>query len=158
VIVLASHLPGAGHAAFEVTKHRVVPARCQDGYDYWQALSEWWESDQTIINVEHDVECDDSHMEALLVCPHPVCSWMYEGHWRTTGQPGGVLAHICDNRPGRVSDRWATWSAIGLIKLTPQARTRQLRREPWMALENAVNDAITGPICLHGPPCNHHHW
>ena len=158
MIVLASHLPSQGHAAFQITRHRVVPVCCEDPFDYWQAFSEWWETDETICNVEHDIEANTDHVDALLGCPHPACAWIYAGHWRTTGQSDDVLAHLCDGRPGKLGDEWADWVALGLIKLAPEARTGPLRREPWMALENAVNDAIAGPVHMHGPAAHHHHW
>lgn len=158
MIVLASHLPGAGHAGFNITRHRVVPICCDDDYSYWQGVNEWWESDETLVILEHDLEVNDAHMDALGACAHPVCAWQYRGHWVTTGRSDGMFAHVRDGKPGQLSDEWADWSAIGLLKLTPEARTGALRREPWMALEDAVNDAITGPIHLHGPAVPHHHW
>jgi hypothetical protein len=161
LIVLASHLLGHGHAAFNITRHRVVPIECRDDFDYWEGVNEWWWSDETIVLLEHDVECDDSHLDELHACEHTACFWLYRGHWQTTHVPDGILAATRNGLPVGDGDEWADWTAIGLLKLTPEARTGRLRREPWNALEFAVNDASTGPIHLHGQnghEVTHHHF
>ena len=166
VLVVASHLPGEG--VFRSERFRVEPVVCRDEYGYWQGLERHWESDLTIVNVEHDMEVDDEHLQALVDCPHPACFWAYRCHWLTTGIPGGEVAggtgpnwRVRTHQDAgylRPGDEWATWTAIGLIKVTPAARVAPLRRERWQRVEIAVEDAIQGPVHVHWPEIAHHHW
>lgn len=167
-LVIASHLPGEGH--FRSERFEVAPVPCADGFDYWRGLADHWSSDRTLINVEHDMEAGDEHVHALVDCPRPLCSWAYRCNWISTGLKGGVIAagngaRIADHRhPPEAyylqgGEEWAKWSAIGLVKITPEARVGPLRREPWQRLELAVHDAVKRPWCMHwDPPLNHWHW
>jgi hypothetical protein len=165
VIVLASHLPGEGH--FRSERFEVVGVECRDDLDYWRGMAACWDHDETIVNLEHDLEITDGHVQALLDCPHPLCSWAYACHWATTHLSHDVYAAGTGARDAarqpepdyvRGGEEWAAWSAIGLIKLTPRARTAPLRQEPWSALELAVHDAVSRPWHMHWPPITHHHW
>lgn len=165
-LVFASHLPGEGH--FHSDRFEVTGWECAGDLGYWEGLAAVWESDRTIINLEHDIEVTDDHVETLVACPHPACAWAYECHWASTGIPGGVIAAGAGARdaernpdPGYLQggEEWAAWSAIGLVKLTREARTGPLRCEPWQRLELAVHDAIKRPWHMHWtPPLEHHHW
>lgn len=144
-------------------------AGCADDFDYWRLLASAWDSDATLVNVEHDVEATDEHIAALLDCPNPLCSWAYRCNWISTGLEGGVIAagmgaRVADSfTPPNAyylqgGEEWAAWSAIGLVKISPEARTGPLRREPWSRLELAVHDAVAGPWCVHWPEVPHWHW
>lgn len=163
--MLASHLRGEGH--FRSSAFRVVPACCEGPYDYWRALADLWDGLETIVNVEHDVEASDDHVAQLLACGHLLCSWAYQCHWISTGLPRDVIAAGLGARDPQThpdpvhltgGEEWANWSAIGLVKIAPEARTGPLRREPWQQLELAVHDAVSGPWHMHWPPVTHHHW
>lgn len=165
-LIVCSHLPGEGH--FESDRFTVVPALCEDEYDYWAALNVVWSSDVTIVNLEHDLEVSDAHIAALLDCPYGACAWAYRCHWASSGIPGGVIAAgRGERRHGGTGDprylqggeHWAAWAAIGLVKIVPAARIAPLRREPWQNLELAVHDATERPWHIHWTPeLKHHHW
>lgn len=165
-LILASRLPGEGTLPFEI---EVVPIECVDEFAYWRGVADHWDSDRTLVNLEHDIEADDSHIRELLDCPHPLCSWAYRCHWISTHIEGGVIAAGSGTRTVDVpvspeayylqgGEEWAQWSAIGLVKITPDARITALRREPWNMLELAVHDAVQGPWHMHWPEVPHHHW
>ena len=164
-VILASHLPGEGHFHSELLP--VVGVECREDFDYWRGLHEQWDRDVTIVNVEHDMEITDRHVQELLDCSHPLCSWAYACHWASTHLPYDVYAAGAGARDIATQptarhleggEEWAAWSAIGLVKLAPQARTGSLRREPWSTLELAVHDAVDRPWHMHWPPVTHHHW
>ena len=170
-LVLCSHLPGEGH--FESDRFEVIPALCEDEFDYWSALDVVWPSDATIVNVEHDMDVRDEHIAALLDCPHPLCSWAYCCHWASTGLSHDVIAagsgaRDSDTNPDpdylQGGEEWAAWSAIGLVKIAAEARIGQLRRERWNKLELSVHDAVKRPWHMHGNAVGgaqlvlHHHW
>lgn len=164
-LLIASYLPGEGHLDSE--RFEVRPVLCEDEFSYWRGLAAGWGSDRALVNVEHDIEWSDEHIAALLDCPEPLCSWAYRCHWASTGIDGGVIAAGTGARDiARHPDayylqggeEWAAWSAIGLVKIAPEARVGPLRREPWNMLELAVEDAVRGPWHTHWPEVPHHHW
>jgi hypothetical protein len=170
VIILASHLPGEGY--FRSTRFSVESISCDDDLAYWRGLQRHWDSDLTIVNLEHDLEVADEHIARLLACPYPCCSHAYACHWASTGLPHDVYAAGLGGRDIKSQpiaeylqggEPWANWSAIGLVKLAPAARTGPLREEPWSQLELAVHDAVKRPWHMHWdtpemPPVVHHHW
>lgn len=169
VLIVASHLPGEGHLRSE--RFWVAPVECRGDFDYWGALWRLWPQPHTIINVEHDMEVTDDHLQALLDCPHPLCSFAYTVHWITSGLQFDLIAAGSARTGLRSSlhggEEWAEWAAIGLVKITAEARIGPLRREPWWRVELAVEDAVQGPWHLHGngsfPGDDsghiiHHHW
>ena len=171
-VVLASYLPSEGH--FESDRFEVVGIECWDEFDYWVGVAAWWDSDRTLVLVEHDIQVSDEHITELLACPHPLDSWAYRCHWISTGVAGGVIAAGTGERgtdwhpaPGFLTggEEWAAWSAIGLVKIAPEARIgRVLRRETWNRLELAVHDAVKRPWHMHGNAVGgaqlvpHFHW
>ena len=88
-LVLASHLPGEGY--FRSERYQVRPLLCEGDRDYWRGLVLHWDHPGTLINVEHDVEVTDEHIDALLACDEPLCSWVYPLHWASTHQKADVL-------------------------------------------------------------------
>lgn len=157
-VVLASHLDGEGH--FRSAKHPVRPALCRGDSDYWHALSALWETDWTIVNVEHDIEVIDAHLDELLACPHPLCSWAYECHFASTGRAEGIIAAGTGDWAHHLQggEEWADWSAIGLVKITARARTGPLAYRHWQQLERSVHNAVQRPWHVHWPLIPHHHW
>lgn len=165
LVVIASHLPDEGH--FRSGRFTVDAACCTDPLDYWRAFARHWDRPETIVNVEHDIEATDGHVEALVACTRPLCAWAYRCHWRSTGLPHDVIAAGTGARdreqqpdPGYLQggEEWAAWAAIGLVKITRPVRVGVLRAEPWQSLELAVHDAVTGPWHMHWPEVPHHHW
>ena len=160
MVVVCSHLPGEGHFLSE--RFRVLPVLCVDGLDYWRGLASVWDSDETIVNVEHDMEVTDEHVETLLACPHSLCSWAYESHWISTGLPRDVISAGTFGPNGRQyldgGEEWAEWSAIGLVKIARDARIGPLTEAPWNRLELSVETAVARPWHMHWPPVPHHHW
>lgn len=156
LVILASYLPGEGYLTSE--KYGVKPILCEDDFDYWQGLAAWWDSDFTIVNVEHDLEWSDSEIAALAACPHSLCSWNYRCHWASSGQVNGVLPHTLNDKFIEPGDELADWSAIGLIKIAPEARIAPLPKEPWNRVEWAIDEAVMKPWHIHGPELPHHHW
>lgn len=166
-IVLASHLEGEGH--FRSARHAVKPALCRGDADYYYALAAVWESDLTIVNVEHDIEVSDRHLDELLACPHPLCSFAYQCHFASTGQAESIIAAGTGDWAHHLQggEEWADWSAIGLVKITPEARTGPLAYRSWQDLERSVHNAVTRPWHMHGNGSHpgdksghvaHHHW
>jgi hypothetical protein len=156
--VIASHLDGEAH--FTSNRFKVLPALCAGDHDYWRALAEYWDSGRTLVNVEHDIDVTDGHIAELLDCPHSLCSWAYECHFATTGKPQSIVAAGTGDWAHHLQggEEWADWSAIGLVKLTPQARTGELVGLPWGQLEKAVHKAVARPWHMHWPLVAHHHW
>lgn len=155
-MVLASHLPGEG--VFRSQRFEVVPILCQDDFDFWSGVAAYWETDATIVNLEHDIEATDDHLEALFDCPHPLCWWAYRCHWVTTHRADDTYPALVESRRVTPADEWADWAPLGLLKITPQARTAPLARTPWVQLERSVNAAVAPPYHLHWPEVQHHHW
>ncbi len=159
-VVLCSHLPGEGH--FRSEHQTVVTIECVGDMDYYLGVERFWNSDRVIVNVEHDIEVTDEHISTLLGCPHPLCSWAYASHWVSTGKPYDVISAGNFGPNGRTflegGEEWAEWSAIGLVKITPQARVGALLPRAWSTLELSIEDAVTRPWHMHWPPAEHHHW
>lgn len=164
-VVVATHLRGEGH--LRSRRFDVRPVCCVDELGYWRALDGLWASGVTIVNVEHDMQVTDRHVAALLACEHPLCSWAYACHWASTGLAHDVIAAGTGMRdratnpdPGYLTggEEWAAWSAIGLVKITAEARVAPLRCEPWPFVELAVHDAVKRPWHMHWPSVPHHHF
>lgn len=156
-LVIASHLPGEGH--FHSERFEVIGWECVGDFGYWEGLAAVWESDRPLVLVEHDIDVSDEHIAALLECPHPLCSWAYRCHWISGGLMFDLFA-VGSRRGSHFhgGEEWADWSAIGLVKLTAEARTGPLRREPWGRVELAVEAAVMRPWHVHWPEVQHHHW
>ena len=162
-VVLASHLPGEGHVRSK--RYKVQAWTCCADFDYWRGLASVWESALTLVNIEHDVEVTDDVIAGLLACSRPLCSQMYPCHWVSTGrfddvwparneQPGsGGLALFVET-----DTEFAAQSAIGCVKITPEARIGPLAEAHWSRLEVSVENAVQGPWHLHWPGIPHHHW
>jgi hypothetical protein len=161
-VVLASHLPGEG--CFRSATHPVQPVECRGDCDYWAALDALWGTDLTIVNLEHDLEVTDEHLDELVACEHPLCSWTYQCHFASTGQPESIIAAGTGDWAHHLQggEEWADWSAIGLVKITPRARTGPLVCRTWQHLERSVHNAVRRPWHMHGNTPDkhliHHHW
>ena len=171
-VVLASHLAGEG--AFRSQKYTVKPWLCREDevFDYWRGLLSVWDFPGIVLNAEHDVEFTDDHLDELLRCPHPQCSYQYPCHWASTGRFDDVWP-ARNEQPGsnglavfvETGTEWAAQSAIGLVKLTPESRVGPLEQAHWSRLEVSVENATKRPWHLHfgapygpNPPLKHHHW
>ena len=64
-------------------------------------------------------------------------------------------------------DEFADWSAIGFVKIAPEARIAPLAECHWRQMEDAIDKAVKKPWHLHwirddqgraASGVNHHHW
>ena len=145
---------------------RVSPVVCEHDFSYWAGLNEAWCSDETIINVEHDMIYSDELAQDLLDCPEPACMYPYKVfptalqryiYCATTDAPGDMKGdHPSDLRwVEGPADTWAAWASIGFAKLAPEVRIQPLDRMWWSWLEHCVNrvlDASGNHWHLHWSP------
>lgn len=144
--------------------YHFIPGPEHDSYEYWRGLSALWDTDHSIVNIEHDMEVSVGLVAGLLSCPRPLCSHAYRmhvprdywahGHWpESEGERlvGSGINWIDEGDP------FAGYSAIGFCKITPEARIAPLERVDWRGCELAVNHAVRGPWHIHWPAINHYH-
>ena len=169
-LVICSRLAGEGY--YHSLHFETRPILCQGLFDYWHGLAEAWESGRVLVNVEHDMDVRERHLTELISCPHSLCSFAYRTHWASNGVGDLIAAgtgdrdRVTNPDPGYLQggEEWAAWSAIGLVKIAPEARIGPLRREPWNTLELAVHDAVARPWHMHGNAVGgrelvpHWHW
>ena len=162
-LVVASYVPPEKHLRSK--QFRVVALPCTDEFSYCRGLQALWDTDHTIVNVEHDMEYSDELTQNLLDCPFPLCAHAYllrkSTHYcyRNGPQPpaGGFLDHWIHE-----GAEWATFGGIGFVKITPQARVRPLANREWQTLDIEVTRAVEGPDVV--PPSVwegrrwHIHW
>lgn len=171
VVVVSSRL--AGEAA-TTSRHSVLDVVCVEDTDYGQAVASVWGGGVTVVNIEHDMQVTDDLIDALLDCPHPLCSWAYRVYPVSTMRPAPMWAHaVAQTQNGRLlswpnfsvtarwiseGEQWADFSAIGFCKITPAAMADLIETgASWRWVEMAVNAAVTGPWHLHWPAVEHHH-
>lgn len=159
----AARLPGE---PLLETDHPAYHAICADVFDYGDGWRELWESGDTIVCVEHDMEFSDALVDELLSCPQPLCAHAYLMH--QYGPPfyaHGWLPQQKGLRAQASCIRWidhgeerADYSAVGFVKIAPRARRFPLAENiPWMAVEQEVNAATTGTWHIHWPGVEHYH-
>ena len=150
-IVLVSYLPGEG-LCFKSERYEVRPIRCEDEFSYWAGLNEWWDSDCTVINVEHDIELTDEVIDGLLACEHPLCAQQYQCHRASSGLWFDVFP--AQNQGWFVTEgtEWAEQSAIGALKICPEARIAPLEKIRWGFLEVSIENAVKRPVHCHWNP------
>lgn len=157
-IILASHLPGAGH--FESERFMVDPIECSEPEDYWRGVAEWWDSYDVLINVEHDMQVSDDLIGALLDCPEPLCTYAY---WLGPSSGGPHWAHRTGRQPpcGGVwieeGDEWADFGGIGFCKIAPEVRVRALPEQTWQFVDIAVFASVQRQVHVHWPAVRHDH-
>lgn len=149
-IILAGYLAGEGH--FTSERYRVCAFECDNTFGYWRGLGEHWDDDDTLVNVEHDIAASDELIDDLLACPRDACTFEYVLHWPSCGVAEGVLAQK------ELGGEWCSFSGLGLIKLTPEARIAPLRKALWPRVEQSVHDSIRRPWHLHLPRVDHWHF
>lgn len=137
---------------------------CEGDYDYWRGLGALWDSGETIINIEHDMECSDDLISGLLTCPHPLCTYAYKLYWPSThqavphyAQAVGEKAHIGGGSWVSTGAEWADYTGIGFCKVEPAVRVRPLQREHWALLDMKVTAATGGRWHIHWPEIEHYH-
>jgi hypothetical protein len=138
----------------------VVALPCSGDHDYSRGLQALWPTGQTIVNVEHDMECTDELIDQLLGCPHPLCSHAYRLHPVTTGRPSHWAHRDGGTNYGEwveTGTEWCGFTGIGFCKITPAARVRPLADSHWTAVDCAVSDATEGDWHMHWPGVEHHH-
>jgi hypothetical protein len=156
LVVLCGHLPGEQPQRFD--RYEVTSFLYDDGEppEKGTVLGRWWATNKTIISLDNDVEVRDEHLDTLLACPSPLCSWQFELHY-ASGAPGN---HLIQEDEG---DGFAGYSPMGLVKVTPQARRLWQMPYHWRDVEMAMCACVTTRWHLHGPanaepPLIHHHW
>ena len=158
-VVLTSHLVDAEH--FRSEHYEVHPIECVEPEDYHAGVARWWDSDRTIINVEHDMQVDHELIQGLLDCPHPFCSWAY---WLGIPSGGPHWAHRTGKQPPcggvwiETGDEWADYGGIGFCKITPEARVRPLPEQTWQFVDIAVFQAVDERMHIHWPAVAHDHY
>lgn len=155
-VVLCGHLPDEGY--FHSERHQVIPFVCDDGFGYWRGLTDHWDGPETLVNVEHDLEISDRELDEITECPHPLCSWSYAMHWVSTGAVADTWPHTAGGKFVTEGAEWAEWSAIGFVKIAPEARIAPLEKVLWRQVEDAIDKAVAKPWHLHWPAVPHHHW
>jgi hypothetical protein len=138
-----------------------------DGFSYHEALARCWESGDTVLNVEWDMEHSRSLMLGLLACPHSLCTYAYMMHLPTKHYAHGDVSAVPAFRERgegvrwiERGDEWASYSGIGFCKIALGARVGELERQSWPLVELAVNRAVRGPWHVHwhnSVGIEHHH-
>jgi hypothetical protein len=152
-VVLASHLPD--EPIFESQRFEVVPICCEDPLDYHAGVARWWDSDRTIINVEHDHEVSDDLIQQLLDCDCALGTWAY---WLGIPSGGPHWAHRTGKQPPcggvwiETGDEWADFGGIGFCKIEPSARVRPLPEQTWQFVDIAVFQAVDERVHVHWKP------
>lgn len=168
-MILESHLPD--EPPFASAVHTVKPITCSGPFDYWRGVLAAWNTDETLIIVEHDMECSDGLIQALIDDPHPLATFAYPLYWASTGKPDPQYAQrVGEFPPDRKylgtpiseGDEWADYSGIGLCKIAPEARLELIPYgdEPeshWQHVDMAVNAAVKGRWHVLWPEVDHRH-
>jgi hypothetical protein len=137
--------------------HDVV---CDDPlFGYWSGLSSVWDSDRTLVNVEHDVEFSDDLVAELLSCPHDLCAFPYRV--MPFGWPGGTwgasygFLWVTEGQP------WAMFTSIGFCKISAEVRVgTTLQQVVWDKVEGSIHKAAVQNRRmwhLHWPAISHYH-
>lgn len=149
-VILASHL--AGEPIFESQQFEVWPIECVAPEDYYDGVARWWDSDRTIILIEHDMEVSDDLIQTLLDCDCTFGSWAY---WLGLPSGGPHWAHRTGRKPPcggawiETGDEWADFGGIGFCKITPEARVRALPESTWQFVDIAVFQAVDERCHMH---------
>lgn len=147
-LIVASRLEGDG---LRTSEYEVLDLVCDGPFDYWSGLASVWGSDQTVVNVERDMEFSDDLVRELLSCPQPLCAFPYRV--LPSGWPGFLYSAAFRDWVSEGTD-FASFSAIGFCKITPEARSgSELERKSWEHLETGVHNAVA-----HGKRFWHLHW
>jgi hypothetical protein len=160
-VILASHLPGQPH--FESRRFKVIPVECVGDFHYWQGWTDQWPSDQTIVNVEHDMECSDTLIQELLDCPEPLCTHAYTLYLPSVGAGPPHYAQRTGPKPPaggewlNGGEEWCDFTGIGFCKITPRARVAPLERVSWQTVDCSVALATEGRWHVHWPGVEHDH-
>jgi len=168
-VVLASHLPD--EQPFASAVHTVKHISCEDPFDYWRGIFNEWNTNATLVIVEHDMQVSDELINQLLADPNPLVTFAYQLFWVSTGKAAPEYAQrVSDFLPADVppdrkylgqavheGDMWADFSGLGLCKIAYGARCQTLTESSWQHLDIAVNAAIKGRWRVLWPAVNHHH-
>lgn len=164
VVVVSSVLVGE---ATTRTRHPVHPVVCEDPLDYYRGLAAVWDTADTLVNIEHDVESNDRLIDELVGCPELACARPYLiRHLNKPPFFGCAVgpAKDCGWGPWFVrsrwvdeSDVWADFASPGFIKVSPQVRGPLGPECAWQGVELAINEAVDARWHLHWPAVEHFH-
>lgn len=167
VVVVSSYLP-LREETTATSRYPVHPVKCLDELDYMEGVAAAWATDNTIVNIEHDLQYDDKLIDDLVNCPEPACAYPYLIHHHPLKAPFYCCA-IGNRAKGWASfwvtcawvtpdDEWADFAAPGFIKVTPEARTPIVDLDAhWQHVEFVINDHVTTRWHLHWPAVEHYH-
>jgi hypothetical protein len=140
---------------------------CNSEYDYWAGFSELWSGDDTIVNVEHDMETSGRLVDELVDCLYPLCTYAYQIHHRGPDFYAQGWQSIYRGPRARGEDiRWlqgasehqCDLSGLGFCKITRDARKdATLSRCVWQGVEREVNMAVSKRWHVHWPEVEHFH-
>lgn len=157
LVVLTGHLPDEGWQTLE--RYAVTTFLYDDGDPPAKGLElgRWWPTSKTIVYFDNDAQISDAHVDALLACPHELCSWQFPLHWASGAPWNGKLI------PEDDGDGFAGYSPMGLVKLAPSARICWQMPHHWRDCEMAMCACVRGRWHVHGEPTGdeplkHHHW
>ena len=168
LVVVSVYVPEV-HVPYSSEEYPVlqVPVRGEDKYRYHQALNPWWDTRTTIVNVEHDMQCNDKLIADLLECRESNCTHAYKIYnpsvvnistgkvTNLQGPKQPYFAQFSKHTPIQEGDEWADYSGIGLCKLGG-TRDHILRATPWWQVEYEVNKSV--PMWhVHWPIVEHYH-
>lgn len=171
-LIVSSFLPG--EQPLVSRGHAVHPVECVTDLSYWDGLNTAWLGNETIVNVEHDMEFSDELVQGLLDCPNPACVYPYKVYptalqryiyCATTDAPGD-MSYPDHEGPDKLrwvegpEDTMAAWASIGFCKVAPEVRIEPLDRMMWQWLEHCVNRVLDHSgthWCLHWPEVKHLH-
>lgn len=122
---------------------KVVDFPCQEDYDYADGLERWWDGEDVVVIVEHDIAPTPAQVRELIECPELFCSMDYAGpNW-----PSWAVSTIA--------------ACIGLAKLDGKLykmtdRRPCVPRVHWHDVGGALWD-VFGPAHIHPGPVAHYH-
>lgn len=127
-------------------------------------LQEYWDKNETIIYLGHDVVPSEGMVEALLNCPYDLCAQaalIYPAH---TGLKEPVIALRKRDEFGSLSwisenEEWADAFNLELTKFTPKAQ--QMIPVPecsWQMIDNEMSKASPIKAHVHWPLVKHNSW
>ncbi len=150
-------MPGDARLESGYPVHDVV---CEDAvFGYWSGLNEVWDSDRTLVNLEHDMEYSDDLVAELLSCPHPLCTFPYKV--RPFGWPGKTWGVSFGSIWVTEGQPYASFSSIGFCKIAPEVREgTTLDRNIWSKVEASIHLAAVQSKRVwhvHWPAIQHYH-
>ena len=158
--MLTSYLEG--EPRFVSSVYETVNIEIRNDRSYWAGWSEWWDTDRTIVAVEHDVEISDELVDQIVSCKYPLATWAYQLYWPSVHGPSHY-AQRTGLLPPAGGDwvtegvEWCDYTGIGFCKIAPECRLFPLEESHWSHLDGAVSKAVVGRWRILWPEVAHYH-